>query len=229
MNTVKRRRAHQSQAVELPATFWMLTFSDLLTLLLTFFVMRVAMGQIDIEQFQRVLSVQPPQPPVQAEPRVAEVLAASLSEVFGAPETNVADKVAWPDTDISVRPDGDGALLQIAGSTFITASDELSPETTYALYSIAAVLRDQGFEVEIEGHSDDIPIRSEHFESNWELSSARAIAVARELIAGGMPPERIAVVGYADTKPLQPNTSEAARAVNRRVAVFVRSGADGSD
>ena len=75
----------------------------------------------------------------------------------------------------------------------------------------------------VEGHTDNVAIRNERYPSNWELSSGRAGSVVRQLIALGVPPNRIRATGYADTKPLEPNDSEAHRAANRRVELVLES------
>ena len=77
--------------------------------------------------------------------------------------------------------------------------------------------------LDIEGHTDDLPISNAKFPSNWELSSARAGTAARYLIGRDFPPSRVRAVGYADTKPVAPNDSAENRARNRRVEfVFLR-------
>ncbi|MCX8050165.1 MAG: MotB family protein [Methylohalobius sp.] len=73
----------------------------------------------------------------------------------------------------------------------------------------------------IAGHTDDVPIVSERYRSNWELSAARAVTVAHELLRGGVDSQRLMVAGYADTRPLLPNTNETNRAKNRRVEIVL--------
>lgn len=73
----------------------------------------------------------------------------------------------------------------------------------------------------MRGHTDDIPVRSAKYPSNWELSAARAAAALRYIVEkGGINPSRLKAVGYAGTRPLVPNTSEANRAINRRVEFY---------
>jgi len=74
----------------------------------------------------------------------------------------------------------------------------------------------------IEGHTDNLPIRTAQYPSNWELSAARAARVLRYLVQkGGISPHRLTAVGYADTRPLVPNTTPANRAQNRRVDIAI--------
>jgi chemotaxis protein MotB len=74
----------------------------------------------------------------------------------------------------------------------------------------------------VEGHTDDIPISTEKFPSNWELSAQRAATVVRALADAGIAAQRLEAVGYADTRPLAANTSEDGRKENRRVSLFLR-------
>jgi len=91
------------------------------------------------------------------------------------------------------------------------------------LRQVAAVLSKEELPIEVEGHSDDIPIATAQFPSNWELSSARASSVVRMLIDNGVPAKRLAVVGLASNQPLVPNDSPENRARNRRVTITIMS------
>jgi chemotaxis protein MotB len=75
--------------------------------------------------------------------------------------------------------------------------------------------------VRVEGHTDDRPIVSGRYKSNWELSSARAIGVMTALMGAGIPPERVSLAGYGEYRPIAPNTSEDGRKQNRRVDLVV--------
>ena len=81
-----------------------------------------------------------------------------------------------------------------------------------------------GSHLRVEGHTDDIPIRSAAFPSNWELSAARAISVTRYLEEHGIATARLSVAGYGEFHPLAPNSGAASRAGNRRVEIVVTGG-----
>ncbi len=85
---------------------------------------------------------------------------------------------------------------------------------------IEAVKRSRG-KIIVAGHTDDVPIRTEWYRSNWELSAARAVTMAHELLKGGVDPKRMIVSGYADTEPLVPNSNRKNRARNRRVEIIL--------
>ncbi|TVP87599.1 MAG: hypothetical protein EA347_07315 [Thioalkalivibrio sp.] len=109
---------------------------------------------------------------------------------------------------------GDGIL-------FGSGTAELGPSGEALIEELVTALQDEGLKISLEGHTDDVPINTPRFPSNWELSSIRATTVARELIAHGIPQERIRVTGYADTRPRAPNDSDANRALNRRVSLVL--------
>ena len=77
--------------------------------------------------------------------------------------------------------------------------------------------------LQIDGHTDSIPINTPQFRSNWELSTARAIAVLRVLEANGIPPNRLVAAGHAEYKPLVPGTDPVSRAKNRRIELKLTS------
>lgn len=104
---------------------------------------------------------------------------------------------------------------------FPPGSAELKPETYPILDKLYEILKDLPNPVEVEGHTDSIPISTEKFPSNWELSTARASSIVRYFIAKGINPERLKASGYADTKPIASNATPEGRAQNRRVEVVI--------
>ena len=89
--------------------------------------------------------------------------------------------------------------------------------------AIAQVLAPTDFPVTIEGHTDNVPIKTPQFPSNWELSALRATTVLRLFAESGIAPERLTAIGYADTHPVEANTSVEGRARNRRVSILIDS------
>lgn len=105
---------------------------------------------------------------------------------------------------------------------FDSGRAELKPEGEQALSEIVAVLNtipERQFQV--AGHTDNIPMRSSRYDSNWALSSARAVTVARFMIDQGMAPERLSAAGYADTQPVASNATAEGRAQNRRIEIVL--------
>jgi chemotaxis protein MotB len=94
------------------------------------------------------------------------------------------------------------------------------------LESVAQVLKNTDHAIQVEGHTDNIPIVTEKFPSNWELSAVRASSVVRLLIANGLEATRLAAMGYGENRPLESNDSEEGRKQNRRVTVMILSAPD---
>jgi chemotaxis protein MotB len=115
-----------------------------------------------------------------------------------------------------------GVVVDISASTlFKTGEAELQPGARDVLRQVSVVLKSEQLPIEVEGHTDDIPITTAQFPSNWELSSARASSVVRMMIDEGVAEKRLAVVGLASNQPLVPNDSPENRARNRRVSITI--------
>lgn len=131
------------------------------------------------------------------------------------------------DGQVKVTRGARGIAIEISASVlFDPAHADLKPASFGALKEVADVLSHFVEPLQVEGHSDDIPISTREFKSNWELSAARASSVARFLIDQGVAPSRIGVAGYAEFRPLVGNSSPEARARNRRVTLVVLSADD---
>lgn len=105
---------------------------------------------------------------------------------------------------------------------FAPASAALSPEGEALLAQLAAILQTLPYSVSVEGHTDNVPINTPLYPSNWELSSARAARVTRMLVERGVAQERLRTVGYGDTRPRGDNATVEARAENRRVTFVLQ-------
>ncbi|MGA7594641.1 MAG: flagellar motor protein MotD [Gallionella sp.] len=115
-----------------------------------------------------------------------------------------------------------GVVIDIrASSLFKTGEAEIQPGALEILRQVSAVLRNEQLPIEVEGHTDDIPIKTAQYPSNWELSSARASSVVRMMIENGVSGERMAAVGLASNHPLVPNDSPENRDKNRRVSITI--------
>ena len=118
--------------------------------------------------------------------------------------------------DIETRTDS--VRLDIADSIlFAPARTRLTDSGLALLKDLAKTLKTLPWSLSVEGHTDNIPIKTARFPSNWELSTARATMVARELIRHGVRPDRIRAIGYADTHPRADNATPEGRNRNRRV------------
>ncbi|MCV6615314.1 MAG: OmpA family protein, partial [Cellvibrionaceae bacterium] len=111
--------------------------------------------------------------------------------------------------------------------SFKSGSATLTEKYYQVLEEVAAVLAKQPGRVQVQGHTDNIPIKTRRFRSNWELSTARAVSVAHALMVGKkVKQSRFEVIGHADTRPLVDNSSRKNRATNRRVEIVINQGLD---
>jgi chemotaxis protein MotB len=109
-----------------------------------------------------------------------------------------------------------------AETLFASGSAELTPEGERVLARLGAELRDAPYDVQVQGHTDDVPIRgalAARFPTNWELAAARAARVVRALEAAGVPPQRLAAVSLGEHHPILPEPTPEARAENRRIEI----------
>lgn len=117
-----------------------------------------------------------------------------------------------------------GVTVEINDSILFPAGQaRLQPASISAMQAIAQVLADSDFPITIEGHTDNVPIATPQFPSNWELSAMRATTVLRLFNEGGVGAERLTAIGYGETRPLETNTTLEGRARNRRVSILIDS------
>ena len=117
-----------------------------------------------------------------------------------------------------------GVTIEINDSILFPAGQSrLQPASISAMLAIAQVLAASDFPITIEGHTDNIPIATPQFPSNWELSAMRATTVLRLFNDGGVSAERLTAIGYGETRPLETNTTLEGRARNRRVSILIDS------
>lgn len=125
---------------------------------------------------------------------------------------------------VDATPGTEGLTLRIADNLlFASGQAELMYEGMALIGELTSILEQFPGEISVEGHTDNVPINTARFPSNWELSSARAISVLLFLEQEGIADTRMRAIGYADTRPLQPNDSVEGRASNRRVELILRS------
>ena len=125
---------------------------------------------------------------------------------------------------VSVSQTSRGVVLEInASALFDQGESELQSASVKTLSEVANILGPGDLAIEVEGHTDDVPIKTPRFPSNWELSSARASSVARLFVEHGVAAARLTVVGSASNHPVAPNNTQEGRARNRRMTVTLMS------
>ena len=227
---------------------WMVTFADLMALMMTFFVLLYSFSSIDETKYRMIVesmakgfgsvltsskvsrapSMAPPavipspldqptrprQPTREPQPETDQQLVTAIQQSMQA---EIADGI------IAVETTGNSVVIRFPEEiAFPPGSDEVSPEIMPILRRLSAALQDSPGTIMVSGHTDDRPIRSAQFSSNWELSTDRAVSVIHMLQQlGTVDPRRLTAVGYGDTRPLVPNDSPENRARNRRVEIAI--------
>lgn len=207
---------------------WPLSLADMMTLLSCFFLMLLSMSTLDSKRYAEVAASMS-QTLGGPEDQAAAQAAAARQARFAAVVHDLEDRLATlPPGLAELRVEDDKATVSLRDSLmFASGSAELSTQARDMLAGIAQALARGDFALTVEGHTDNVPMRSERHASNWELSAVRACAVARSLAAAGVAEGRLRVVGLADTEPLRPNQDEHGRplpenqARNRRVVIHV--------
>lgn len=206
---------------------WLLTYADMITLLVALFIMLYSMSAVNQEKFGALARSMRREFQVLPEQNGGKVL--GTGNVVDPLEQQASRLQQFLQKEgmqnqVRVRHEERGLVISLLsdGTLFDLGSAELKPSAKQVLDRVAEVLSAVPNPVLIEGHTDNLPIRTAQYPSNWELSAARAARVLRYLVQkGGIPAERLIAVGYADTRPLVPNSSPANRAQNRRVDIAV--------
>ncbi len=202
---------------------WLGTFSDMVTLLLSFFVLMMGVSKID--------------------PMLWEAMKSGLrSDISGEKEVKTPLAEIKRDLDsllakeratnlVKIEMGNEGIVMQFASSAFYQAgSAEVGDQAKDIIDRVVIAMKRidyYPFKIDLEGHTDNAPIHTARYPSNWELSVARATNIVKYLLGQGVEPDRLKAAGYADTKPLLPNLDEKGKAIpenqaqNRRIVVKI--------
>ncbi|MGR3765381.1 flagellar motor protein MotS [Rossellomorea sp. NS-SX7] len=232
---MRRRRKPPEPRSNAPR--WMVTFSDLITLILVFFILLFSMSQIDIVKFRaiadsfqqkQILEFYPSVIPFETPSSEPEIemddgaerdkdLQELLSEIQSYLRENKLSEIV-----VATRTER-GVVLVLQEQALFASGEAAILETSYPfLNKVGELLSQIPNFVKVEGHTDNRPISTYQFPSNWELSSARASAVIRYLTgAENLDPKRFIAVGYGDTRPIAPNDTAENLQKNRRVEIII--------
>ena len=200
---------------------WLITLSDVLSLLLIFFVMFFVISK-HVEKPLKKEIEQPSNPP--SSDAGLQATDGTVAEKI-EDEMNAEIKKLDLEDDVSVRTvDKEVIITMEEKVTFKPGQADILSSLTPMLEDIAHVIqRHPLFLVDIEGHTDDVPISTSLYPSNWELSVARATSVLKYFINNyGINPSRLSIKGYADQRPMVPNDTPENKAQNRRVEIRLR-------
>jgi chemotaxis protein MotB len=229
---------------------WLVSYADFITLLFAFFVVMFAVSQVDSKKLGRftesvnvafqtrgIFAPNSGSPLERGGSAGSALIPAVVSDrpslfryTASSPRAQAVKESLEEAIDtaglgsyVGLRYDERGVVVSLPESLYFRAgSANLRTEALEHLAGVAKALTAQRGAIVVEGHTDDLPINSTLFTSNWELSAARAARVVRYLVEeGGLEGARLSAVGLADTRPLVENTDEASREANRRVQIVV--------
>ncbi|HOB19094.1 MAG TPA: OmpA family protein [Candidatus Atribacteria bacterium] len=234
---------------------WMTTYSDLVTLLLTFFVMLFAFSSMDADKFRGLaLSLQAA---LNSKPAVFE----NQKPSGDVPIKPIVDPTPTPgddedpdergesritifyklikdyiedeglDADISLHTNKRGVIIEINEHVLFDPGKAVLKESSKAfLDRLVPLLVSFDNNIIVEGHTDDVPMTSPDYPTNWELSTARATSVVRYYHEQkGIEPERLSAIGYGEYHPIVPNNSDENRALNRSVNLLIEVSEQGDE
>ena len=231
---------------------WLVSYADFITLLFAFFVVLYAFAKADqkkqmqvtasIDAAFRSLGIFPdsarrpstastgngieqpfmPMNIVMGEDVLAPAkVSDDLNHIRRELQQTLSNQVAQH--TVSIQMGRDGLVISLREAGFFSSGSAIpQPETLPTLRQIAASLGRTPYDLRIEGHTDNVPIHTAEFDSNWELSAARATRIARIFLdLKAMPPDRLSAAGYAEFHPVASNDTAGGRAENRRVDLVV--------
>jgi len=203
---------------------WLATYGDMITLLMTFFVLFFSVSDVNVALFEDlkngfesdVLNTETKTP--------ISMLANRLDSIYDHPEHD--------DPDVEVELLKRGINIRLASNDLFKSGDaKLSKSGKKTVEDVTESLLEivERFHLtcDVEGHTDDVPMRSYKFPSNWELSASRAANVLRQMLESGIPEDQSRAIGFADRRPLiEPRDStgtlvKGARRANRRVEIII--------
>ena len=233
-----RREKRQKSAG--PAPLWLITFSDLMTLLLAFFVLLLSMSSMDTTTITRISShsghlsplnlsgpgrlperiqivvklIKDPRNVLEKKNRIKDLLF-PLDQL--PPEMSKGDL----EKNIAILEHPEGVVIVLTeGLLFAKGSAKLDDKGKKLVAVLTPVMQAVNADINISGHTDTT---SEKDANNYNLSLMRALVVLEQLLQAEIPPDRLSVSGYGPDKPMYPNTTEEGRAQNRRVEILVKT------
>ena len=229
---------------------WMDTYADTITLLLTFFILLYSISSVDSEKLKQLS--QALQNSLTGTTSVKELKDIndlkvnvqnqnqnqnqndskndSKYEDLAGKLNNIIEKNNLTD-EIKIRKEDRGIVLQVDESIlFDSGSANIKPSSIPVLNTISKIIKETDNEIVAEGNTDDVPVKNGEYDSNWELSTERALSIVKYLIKNeNINPNRISLKGYGEYNPIVPNDNDEDRAKNRRVDILVVEQRDKSD
>lgn len=219
---------------------WVISYADLVTLLLGFFIILYSLSEVDVRKFDQMstsfskaFNVQVKQGVEGGSPMFDSASSAVPADAFtgqisidaGSVQQAIEqqEQAAGLPEDIQVIATEDKIVLRLADNLlFASGSADVRPDALPLLRIVANTVRNFENDVRVEGHTDNVPVGTTKYPSNWELSSARAIAVLRYLAEqGNLNPKYLYAAGYGEFHPIASNATPEGRALNRRADIVL--------
>lgn len=219
---------------------WLLTYADMITLLMAFFIMMYSMSVLNLAKFKQVAfsirsgfgglvrgqgkSVFGSSGMFASQPSPIEGDTAGVAWRVLKPLVEQVEQDQQGKRAMSIAEDRRGIVITLSSDQllFEPGSARIRPGARRMVKRVAEMLRQTENQVQIEGHTCDLPPKRSKYDSNWELSTARATEVLRYLTESmGLPARRFSAAGYGSVRPVLPNSSEASRSRNRRVEIVL--------
>ena len=218
------KRSYQNEDSDIDTNAWLATYGDMITLLMCFFVIFFSISEVNIALFEDLKNGFESDITNKETKSPISLLAKQLDSIYDNP----ADDNLDVEVDLLKR----GINIRLASKDLFRSGDaQLSRSGRKTVDDIAnsllSIVERYNLTCDIEGHTDDTPIRSYKFPSNWELSASRAANVLRQMIDSGIPKEQSRAIGFSDIRPIiEPRDStgslvKGARATNRRVEIVI--------
>jgi chemotaxis protein MotB len=235
----RRKRAHLESPHENDER-WLLTYSDLITLLFVLFVVMYAISTTDIRKFVALAQsvsaafnadVMTGQQPItitdgqdtteinQTYDQSSSAAATDMRQIQAALEDYAIGQGLGGEVEVGMAPEGIVIRLNDA-LLFSSGRAHLDEHAMAVVQKVAGIVKSLPNNIRVEGNTDDQPPDA-LYPDNWELSTARALAVLNAMTQSGISPDRLSATGYAQYNPIVPNTDEASRTKNRRVDVVI--------
>jgi chemotaxis protein MotB len=224
---------------------WLVSYADFITLLFAFFVVMFASSQVDkgkigklaaaIQLAFKDLGIFPSPtsripvslegPPPNNLPSISDLVDTNNISNLAKLQKELAQALAGEITrgEVALKVGHEGLVISLREVGFFdSGSAEVKLKSEPSVARIAKVLKAHPYNVRIEGHTDNVPIHTDRFASNWELSTARATEMTKLFITKyEFPPERLSAAGFGEFHPVSPNETEEGRALNRRVDIVI--------
>lgn len=231
------QRAGPEPPAEEGAPTWMVTFGDMMALLLTFFILLFSMSELEAEKFREAAKSlhegfgTSTEDLGDVQPVIAPATDSSSSGGRRDPVTDRLDAIADAldqfvvenglEQSLLVDRTDEGVYLRIRDAAlFQPGFAEVEEQSAWIIEKLSLITRAIEVPVTVAGHTDNVPISNSQFESNWELSAARAAGVARALVDLGHDASMVQVTAFGEHRPIASNDTEEGRAKNRRVELF---------